>query len=91
MTGLGIVITVIALAIVLIRIAAEVKRGRITNKGGILVGLAFIISFIAIVSVALVISQESLGIRLSVLGFCVALVFSSYKLARRRVPTKIIE
>ncbi|HSE82998.1 MAG TPA: hypothetical protein VLB01_00450 [Thermodesulfobacteriota bacterium] len=78
----------IALAIVLIRVAAEVKRGRITNKGGILVGAAFVISFIAVVSVALLTSQESLGIRLSVLVFCVALVFSSYRLARRRVPTK---
>ena len=91
MTGLGIVITVIALAIVLIRVAAEVKRGRITNKGGILVGAPFIISFIAVVSVALLTSQESLGIRLSVLGLCIALVFSSYKLARRQVRTKIIE
>ncbi len=84
-------ITVIALAIVLIRVAAEVKRGRITNKGGILVGVAFIISFIAVVSVALFTPQESLGIRLSVLGLCVALVFSSYKLARGRVRTKNIE
>ena len=81
-------ITVITLGIVLVRVAAEVKRGRITNKGGILVALAFIISFIAVVSVALLTSQGSLGIRLSVLAFCVALVFSSYKLARRRVPTK---
>ena len=88
MTGPGIVITVIALAIVILRVAAEVKRGRISTKGGILVALAFILSFIAVVSVALLTPQDSLEIRLSVLGLCVALVFSSYKLARRQVTVK---
>ena len=53
-----------------------------------LVALAFILSFIAVVSVALLTPQDSLGIRLSVLGLCVALVFSSYKLARRQVTVK---
>ncbi len=86
MTGLGIVLTVITLTIIIFRIKAEVKREKPSTKGGIIVGLAFALSLAAIVSVALLTPEDSLEIRLSVLGFCIALVFLSYKLAKHRVP-----
>jgi len=87
-TELGIVLTVITLVIIIFRIKAEVDSKRLSTKGGIIVALAFVLSLVAIVSVALLTSTDYLGIRLSVLGFCIAFVFSSYKFAKRRVPIK---
>lgn len=86
MTGLGIVLTVCTLVIIIFRVKAEVKRERLSTKGGIILGLAFVLSLVAIVSVSLLTSEDSLGIRLSVLAFCIAFVFSSYKFAKRRAP-----
>jgi len=88
MIGLGIVLTVLTLAIVSFRIKAEVRRNKLSTKGGIILGFAFALSLTAIVSVALLTTEDSLEIRLSVLGLCIALVFSSYKFAKRFIPNK---
>ncbi len=88
MTGIGIVLTVLTLMIILLRIKAEVKRKRLSTKGGIIVALAFVLSIMAIVSVAIHTSEGSLGTRLSVLGFCIVFVFLLYKFAKRRVQAK---
>jgi hypothetical protein len=84
MIGLGITLTAITLVIIILRIKSEVERSRLSIKGGIIVGLAFALSLGAIVTVALLTSEGSLGIRLSVLAFCIAFVFSSYKFAKRQ-------
>ncbi|HWP91505.1 MAG TPA: hypothetical protein VNN20_04840 [Thermodesulfobacteriota bacterium] len=88
MIGLGIVLTVLTLVIIIFRIKAEVERNRLSTKGGITLGLAFALSLTAIISVALLTTEDSLGIRLSVLGLCIALVFSSYKFAKRLIQRK---
>jgi hypothetical protein len=88
MIGLGIVLTVLTLVIIIFRIKVEVERNRLSTKGGLIVGLAFALSLTAIVSVALLTTEDSLGIRLSVLGLCIAFVFSSYKFAKRFMPSK---
>ena len=89
MIGLGITLTVITFGIIILRIVAEVKQDRFSAKGGIIVALAFGISFIAVVSVALLTSVDSLEIRLSVLGLCIILVFSSYRFAKREYKLNI--
>ena len=86
MTGLGIVLTILTLIIILLRIKAEVKRNRFSTKGGIILGLVFALSLASIVSVSLLTSEGSLGIRLPVLGLCIVLVFLSYKFAKRSTP-----
>jgi Na+-transporting methylmalonyl-CoA/oxaloacetate decarboxylase gamma subunit len=86
MTGLGIVLTILTLIIILLRIKAEVKRNRFSTKGGIILGLVFALSLASIVSVSLLTSEGSLGIRLPVLGLCIVLVFLSYKFAKRSPP-----
>ncbi len=83
MTGLGITLTVLTLVIIILRIRTEIGRNGLSRKGGIIVGLAFALSLVAIVSVSLITSEDSLGIRLSVLASCTAFVFSSYKFAKR--------
>lgn len=86
MTGLGIILTLLTLTIIILRIAVEVKRNRFSTKGGIILGLVFALSLASIVSVSLLTSEGSLGIRLSVLGLCIALVFLSYKFAKHSIP-----
>ena len=88
MIGLGIFITLLTLLIIIFRIKMEVGRRRLSTKGGIILSLAFVLSLTAIVSVAMLTTQDSLAIRLSVLGLCIAFVFSSYKFARRFMPSK---
>jgi hypothetical protein len=83
MIGLGIFITISTLVIIILRIKTEVERSRLSTKGGIIVGAAFVLSIVAIASVALLTPEDSLGIRLLVLGLCIACVFSSYKFAKR--------
>lgn len=84
MTGLGITLTVLTLVIVILRIRGEIERNRLSMRGGIIVGLAFALSLGAIVTVALLTSEDSLGIRLFVLASCIVFVFSSYKFAKRQ-------
>ncbi len=86
MIALGITLTAFTLIIVILRIKSEVERNRLSMKGGILIGLAFTLSLGTIVTVAMLTSEGSLGIRLSVLAFCIVFVFSSYKFAKRRMP-----
>jgi FtsH-binding integral membrane protein len=86
MTGLGITLTAITLVIIILRLRIEIERKRLSTKGGVIIGLAFALSLAAIVSVSLLTSENSLGIRLFVLAFCAVFVFSSYKFVKRRVP-----
>jgi threonine/homoserine/homoserine lactone efflux protein len=86
MTGQGIVLTILTLIIIILRIAVEVKRNRFSTKGGIILGLAFALSLASIVLVSLLTSEDSLRTRLFVLGVCIALVFLSYKFAKRSIP-----
>jgi hypothetical protein len=88
MIVLGIVLTVLTLVIIIFRIKAEVGRRRLSTKGGLIVGSAFALSLAAIVSVALLTTEDSLGIRLSVLALCIAFVFSTYKIAKRLIQRK---